>query len=137
MFVTMVAGVYDTETGRVRFANAGHEPPLLRTPERSYHDFPAAAPPLGILPELRFETEEAALDGGEFYLFSDGLTEYRYDRQEALGVVGIIQLIESLAALPLPERVNALLAELDREGWEARDDLTVLAIDDAWVRQND
>ncbi len=137
MFVTMVAGVYDTGTGRVRFANAGHEPPLLRTPERSYHDFPAAAPPLGILPELRFETEEAALDGGEFYLFSDGLTEYRYDRQEALGVVGIIQLIESLAALPLPERINALLAELDREGWEARDDLTVLAIDDAWVRQND
>ena len=27
--------------------------------------------------------------------------------------------------------------ELDQEGWEARDDLTVLAIDDAWVRAHD
>ena len=134
MFVTMVAGVYDGATGRVRFANAGHEPPLLRAPDRSYQDYPAAAPPLGILPELRFETEEAALEGGEFYIFSDGLTEYRYDQQEALGVTGIIQLIESLADLPLAERLSALLAELDQEGWEARDDLTVLAIDDAWVR---
>jgi sigma-B regulation protein RsbU (phosphoserine phosphatase) len=136
MFVTMVAGVYDSATGRVRFANAGHEPPLLRTPERSYHSFPASAPPLGILPELAFETEEVALDGGELYLFTDGLTEYRYGREEALGVEGIVQLIESLAELPLAERVGALLAELDQEGWEARDDLTVLVIDDAWVRSH-
>jgi sigma-B regulation protein RsbU (phosphoserine phosphatase) len=133
MFVTMVAGIYDHETGAVCFANAGHEPPLLRAPDRSYRSFPAEAPPLGILPDLTFETHEIELAGGEFYIFTDGLTEYRYGEQEALGVEGLIQLVESHADLPLAERLNALLAELDHEGWEARDDLTVLAIDDAWV----
>ncbi len=137
MFVTMVAGIYDQETGALWFANAGHEPPLLRAPDRSYRSFPAEAPPLGILPDLTFETHEIELAGGEFYIFTDGLTEYRYGEQEALGVEGLIQLVESHADLPLAERLNALLAELDHEGWEARDDLTVLAIDDAWVGRHD
>ncbi len=137
MFVTMVAGTYERATGSVRFANAGHEPPLLRAPDRSYQSFPAAEPPLGILPELSFQSHEIALDGGEFYIFSDGLTEYRYGSQEALGVEGLIQLVESLADLPLDQRLRSLLADLDREGWEARDDLTVLAIDDAWVGRDD
>ena len=47
---------------------------------------------------------------------------------------GLVQLVEGLADLPLAERIEGLLAELDHEGWEARDDLTVLGIDDAWVR---
>ncbi|MDH3911223.1 MAG: SpoIIE family protein phosphatase, partial [Rhodospirillales bacterium] len=67
MFVTMVAGIYDHETGALWFANAGHEPPLLRAPDRSYKSFPAEAPPLGILPDLTFETHEIELAGGEFY----------------------------------------------------------------------
>jgi sigma-B regulation protein RsbU (phosphoserine phosphatase) len=137
MFVTMVAGTYERATGSLRFANAGHEPPLLRAPDRSYRSFPAAEPPLGILPELSYQSHEIELDGGELYIFSDGLTEYRYGSQEALGVEGLIQLVESLADLPLDQRLSALLAELDREGWEAQDDLTVLAIDDAWVGRDD
>ena len=32
MFVTMVAGLYDPATGQLRFANAGHLPPLVRRP---------------------------------------------------------------------------------------------------------
>ncbi len=133
MFVTMVAGVYHRSTGRVRFANAGHEPPLLRAPDRSYRSYPASGPPLGIVEDFSLEIEEAELGGGEFYVFTDGLTEYRYEEQEDLGVEGLVQLIESFADLPLEARLGALLAELDREGWEARDDLTLLAIDDGWT----
>ncbi|MHA1568390.1 MAG: PP2C family protein-serine/threonine phosphatase, partial [Alphaproteobacteria bacterium] len=77
MFVTMVAGIYEPWTGRLRFANAGHEPPLLRRADRSYLTFLADAPPLGILPSIQFETNETNLETGEFYVFSDGLTEYR------------------------------------------------------------
>ncbi|MFQ6017996.1 MAG: SpoIIE family protein phosphatase [Kiloniellaceae bacterium] len=137
MFVTMVAGTYDPATGLVRFANAGHEPPLLRQPDRSYQAFPAETPPLGIVPDMEFRTREINLDGGEFYIFSDGLVEFRYGEGEELGVEGLIQLVEGLSELPLPERLRALLAELDRAGWEMRDDLTVLAIDDDWVRRHD
>lgn len=137
MFVTMVAGLYDPANGRVAFANAGHEPPLLRTPDRRYENFAADAPPLGILPDLCLSTREVELGGGEFFVFSDGLTEFRYERGEQLGIDGLIQMIEALSALPLAERMDKLLSELDQEGWSLRDDLTVLAIDDAWVRSDD
>lgn len=137
MFVTMVAGIYDPGTGLVRFANAGHEPPLWRKIDRSYQTFPAEAPPLGIVPDMEFCTTDVELSGGEFYVFSDGLTEFRYGDEEDLGVDGLIQLIEGLATLPLATRLETLLSTLDREGWELRDDLTVLAIDDDRGRSHD
>ena len=137
MFVTMVAGIYDPARGRVVFANAGHEPPLLRTRDHRYESFAAAGPPLGILPDLPVSAREINLDGGEFFIFSDGLTEFRYEQGEYLGVDGLIQMIESLSALPLAERMHKLLNELTQEGWHLRDDLTVLAIDDAWVKPHE
>lgn len=131
MFVTMVAGVYEPSTGLMRLANAGHEPPMVRYPDRSYRTFPADVPPLGILPDLRPATVEAALGGGELYVFSDGLTEFRYSKDEELGVDGLVHLLESMPEKTQRERLTTLLAELDGAGWEARDDLTVLAIDDS------
>lgn len=137
MFVTMVAGTYDPAAGLLRFANAGHEPPLLRKRDRSYRTFPAEAPPLGIIPDMAFWTTEVDLDGGEFYIFSDGLTEFQYGEEEELGVAGLIQMVESLAHLPLAERLRTLLDALDHEGWELSDDLTVLAIGDDRGRADD
>ncbi len=131
MFVTMVAGVYTPATGEIRFANAGHLPPLLRRVDRSYQEFPADAPPLGVLAELDCETQVAQLDGGEFYIFTDGLTEFQHGDSEELGVDGLIQMLESMADRPVEDRLNRILEDLDGDGWTARDDLTVLAIDDA------
>lgn len=136
LFVTMVVGWYSARDGHVRFANAGHEPPLMRRKDRTYQTFPAAAPPLGILVDLDVVGEEIDLAGGEFYVFSDGLTEYRYAGGEQLGVEGLIQLVEIYAAEPPAKRVEAIIQMLDEEaGWDAHDDLTVLAIDDSWVHQ--
>jgi sigma-B regulation protein RsbU (phosphoserine phosphatase) len=134
MFVTMVAGRYSTRNGRVQFANAGHEPPLMRRKDRTYETYPASAPPLGILTENRISDQDVVLDGGEFYVFSDGLTEYRYANGEQLGVDGLIQIVEAQAAAPPAQRLEGLIRMLDEEaGWEARDDLTAIAIDDSWV----
>jgi sigma-B regulation protein RsbU (phosphoserine phosphatase) len=136
MFVTMIAGTYDPATGLLRFANAGHEPPLLRKADHSYQTFPAEAPPLGIVPEMEYWTQEVPLDMGEFYIFSDGLLEFHHASGEELGVDGLIQLVEGLSDLPLTERLRGLVSELDREGWEVRDDLTVLAIDGKWTPES-
>ena len=136
MFVTMVAGVYDSVTGQIRFANAGHEPPLLRLPDRSYQSFQADAPPLGILQDIELETTEVDIGGGEFFIFSDGLTEFTYGENELLGVTGLIQMVEVSSATALAERLEAVLGELESVGWQARDDLTVLTIDGTWIRRH-
>jgi len=130
MFVTMVSGLYDPATGHLRFANAGHIPPLLRRPNQRSVEMPADSPPLGIVPGSKYETEEVDLDGAQFVLCTDGVTEFRFGDEE-LGTQGLDMLIDTARGKPLSQRLNAVVEELQRAGWRSRDDLTLLAIDDA------
>lgn len=139
MFVTMLAGLYEPSTGLLRYANAGHLPPLIKFPDHLYETIMPDAPPLGILRDIHFEDHEINLTGGLFVAFSDGLTEFRYGDEE-LGVDGLNLLLEYAHEGPLRQRLELVLTELDQGGWEAKDDLTLLAIDDraagkAWQRE--
>jgi len=128
MFVTMMAGVYEPESGTARVANAGHEPLLCRTGDGEFSSIPAAAPPLGIVPDSRFPEVEIALQGGALYSFSDGLTEAYTDSGEQLGPEGFKTLIAKLGHLPVDERVEAIITAVG--ALELRDDLTLLAVVD-------
>ncbi len=127
-FVTMVAGIYDLTSGALRFANAGHEPPVLRDQDGAISDFPADAPPLGILPEQVFETLEISIAQGDFYVFSDGLTEHRDGAGGILEAEGVMRIIAQTERLPLDDRLPALFSLLDAMGHDARDDMTMLAV---------
>jgi sigma-B regulation protein RsbU (phosphoserine phosphatase) len=130
MFVTMISGLYEPATGHLRFANAGHLPPLLRRPNQRSIEMPAVSPPLGILPGSKYDTEELDLDGAQFVLCTDGVTEFRFGEEE-LGTHGLDMLIDTARGKPIGQRLNAVVEELQRAGWRARDDLTLLAIDDS------
>lgn len=136
MFITMVAGVYDPSDGSVRIANAGHEPPLFRDRHGTFTAFEAEAPPLGILPldvvgDAGFPETRFHLDGGAFYVFTDGVTEgYLADGSE-LGVAGLKRLMDDNAGLPVAERLTAVTSRIARADATLRDDLTLLVVDDA------
>lgn len=135
MFVTMVGGVFDPGTGRVRLANAGHEPPLHRGRDGRYRALPAEAPPLGILPPAgpddTYPETELWLDGGTLYVFSDGVTEGYVEDGETLGVEGLKRIFDSHPGMPVADRLNAAIARLRQSRRPPRDDLTLLAVSDA------
>jgi sigma-B regulation protein RsbU (phosphoserine phosphatase) len=126
LFVTLAAGVYDPGSGRLRLANAGHEPPLLRGRAGGFRAFPAEAPPLGVLGDSSFPELELDLAGGALYVFSDGLTEACAGSGERLGAAGVERLLERFAGKPLRERIDAVAAELASLG--LRDDATLLGV---------
>ena len=134
MFVTMVAGVYDPTSRTIEFANAGHEPPLLRTQRGEYRAYPADSPPLGIATDVvadgRFPVEQVSLDDGSFYVFTDGITEGRVNSGNMLGVQGFKSLVDDSQELRPMERLGALVEQLDRPGAVLHDDLTILAIEE-------
>jgi sigma-B regulation protein RsbU (phosphoserine phosphatase) len=129
MFVTLAAGVCEPRRGRLRLANAGHEPPLLRAAAGGFTAFPAEAPPLGVLGDAKFPELELDLGGGVLYVFSDGLTEACGLDGRPLGPEGVERLLERFAGLGLRERVDAVAAELGTLG--LRDDATLLGVCDA------
>lgn len=128
MFVTMAAGLLNPNTGRVRLANAGHEPPLLSDPMGGFISYPADSPPLGILDDGFAPGEiDILLGEGALFLFSDGVTESLDENGKPLGAEGVQRLILATAEADPKGRVDAVLDHIAVSG-SAHDDLTLVAI---------
>src|ERR687890_1463243 len=74
MFVTCFYGVLDPSSGRLVYANAGHDLPYVRRGDGDCEELRARGMPLGLMPGMSYEEDETVLDAGEAALFySDGL----------------------------------------------------------------
>jgi predicted ester cyclase len=132
MFVTCFYAILDPESGRLRYANAGHDPPYLR--RRSGADaeeLRARGMPLGLMPGMGYEEREASLGEGDSVLFySDGLVEAHDPRREMFGFPRLGRLVAEHAA-EAGSLVDFLMDELRSftgEGWEQEDDITLVTL---------
>ncbi|WP_272881705.1 fused response regulator/phosphatase [Fundidesulfovibrio soli] len=78
LYFTIFYGVYDMQARVVRFASAGHPPPLLFQADGSVRELRCQSIFIGAMPEARFKQEEVALEGpASLLVFSDGAYELR------------------------------------------------------------
>jgi sigma-B regulation protein RsbU (phosphoserine phosphatase) len=80
LYFTIWYGVYHRSTGTLRYASAGHPPPILvsgRGEQRGVaNSLPGRGFPIGLVPDAMYESEECALAGpARLFLFSDGAYE--------------------------------------------------------------
>src|SRR5918999_4557951 len=84
-FVTCFYGVLDPDSGRLHYANAGHDLPCERHDGR-VEELRARGMPLGLMTGMSYEEKEAFLAAGDNLLFySDGLVEAHDQRGEMFG----------------------------------------------------
>ena len=79
-FATLVYLVFDPDSGTVRFANAGHPPPLVvRGPEGASYLEGGLGPPMGAVgfPDRYLDVTYQLAAGSTLILFTDGLVERR------------------------------------------------------------
>lgn len=132
MFVTVFLGLLDIETGELRYANAGHNPPLLR---RASGEVEAVAdrhgPVAGIMPGEAYGESSLTLAPGDVLLvFTDGVTEAMDVDEQLYGDDRLLALVQSVAessAGSLVDAVNDSVAEF-AAGAEQADDITMLAV---------
>ena len=131
MFVTMVAGVYDPEMRKVRLANAGHLPVIQMDGAKVEKQYPATAPPLGIMPSASFPTEEFQLKKqSTLYLCTDGLTEARLAGGDSrLEWDGLLGLLGKHTSIPPTERLQCIIADARGKKESFEDDITLLLIE--------
>src|SRR5215217_5206076 len=129
MFVTCFYAVLDPESGRLIYANAGHDLPYLRQGNDA-RELSARGMPLGLMPGMSYEEKETMLDAGETALFySDGLVEAHNPQREMFGFPRLKRLLAGT-----PEEgslVDFLMDELRSftgEGWEQEDDITLVTL---------
>jgi serine phosphatase RsbU (regulator of sigma subunit) len=129
MFVTCFYAILEPESGRLLYANAGHDLPYLHRNGEA-EELRARGMPLGIMPGMSYEEGEVSLAEGECVLFhSDGLVEAHNPKGEMFG----FPRLRALVAEHGEERSlgDFLLEELYSfvgEEWEQEDDITLLTL---------
>jgi serine phosphatase RsbU (regulator of sigma subunit)/anti-sigma regulatory factor (Ser/Thr protein kinase) len=129
MFVTCLYGVLDPAAGLLRYANAGHNLPIVGS-GGEVSELRATGMPLGLLPGMGYEEKEATIAAGaSVLLYSDGLTEAHDPQREMFGTPRVRERLAAGAVAD--ELISDLLADLDRfTGSEAEqeDDITLVAL---------
>jgi PAS domain S-box-containing protein len=131
MFITCFYAVLDPETGRLRYANAGHDLPYVRQ-GGDVEELRARGMPLGLMPGMGYEQNELVLEAGNsVFFYSDGLVEAHDPEGEMFGFPRLRRLIAANSVGSGEELVNYLLEELYSfagQGWEQEDDITLTTL---------
>ncbi len=129
MFVTCLYALLDPATGRLQFANAGHDLPFHRSAE-GVHEMRATGMPLGLLPGMGYEEKEITLAPGDtVFFYSDGLAEAHSPVGEMYGFPRVQELLTGCYS-----HADLIACSLDSlhgftgAGWEQEDDVTLVTL---------
>ncbi len=107
-YATAFLGILETATGRLRYTNAGHNPPLVLRAEGTAEELGSTGVPLGLLPQATYRAGETTLGPGDILvLYTDGLVEaadpeaneYGLDRLREVCLCGRAEACTALAGI--------------------------------------
>jgi serine phosphatase RsbU (regulator of sigma subunit) len=129
MFVTCFYAILEPKSGRLLYANAGHDLPYLRRGWGA-EELRARGMPLGLMPGMSYEEKEVMLGAGEAVLFySDGLVEAHDPEGGMFGFPRLRALIaEHAEEGALVDFLMEKLHSFTGEGWEQEDDITLVTL---------
>jgi serine/threonine-protein kinase RsbW len=133
-WATLAIADVDLATGEVRYASAGHPPPLLAEPGgRPRYLWEGRSPPVGLRPGTAERTEGRLTlpPASRLLLYTDGLVERRGESidvslERLLATAGSLRRNGSLEGL-----VDALIDAMRAPSSPSRDDIAVLAVERA------
>jgi sigma-B regulation protein RsbU (phosphoserine phosphatase) len=132
MFVTVFYGVLSLNSGMVEYANAGHNPPIVKQTSRdNLIELTRTSMALGLFNNIEIEDRELFLNPGDWLLlYTDGVTEAFSNQGEMFGKERLFnilmdhQFISSNRLLDLiEESINEFI-----QGTDLSDDMTLAAL---------
>ncbi|SMF81239.1 sigma-B regulation protein RsbU (phosphoserine phosphatase) [Tistlia consotensis] len=132
MFVTMFYGILDRDSGRFDFANAGHNPPLIRRADGSVEWVETASGiALAVMPELVYEEGSLNIAPGDaLLLYTDGVTEANDVAGELYAEARLEATVAASGGCPAHELVERVFTSVQdfASGAPQADDLTCLVL---------
>jgi serine phosphatase RsbU (regulator of sigma subunit) len=132
-FVTLFYGVLDLRSGKLWYANAGHNPPFVirRDRRRGLRLLKRTGTVLGILEGQRWGRRSLTLEEGDLLVaYSDGLTEAMNAQQDEWGEQRLIQATRHHQESPLEELQGQILAQVYdfMDDAPQHDDITLMLV---------
>jgi sigma-B regulation protein RsbU (phosphoserine phosphatase) len=131
MFATVFCAILDISSGEVRFANAGHNPPLMIDPSGIRYLTLKPGFVLGPMEDTVYETERLTMQAGDtLFLYTDGVTEATNFEDELYGEPQLLKALQSGPTEELTDMLHNIRAEVTRHanGAPQSDDVTMVAI---------
>lgn len=129
IFITFFAAIYNYKTQKLRYVNCGHNPPILRTLEKSTL-LENGTTVLGMFDPLPFFTEGTVdiTDVFSIYSYTDGVTETLNEQDEEFGQGRFIELVEACCKNDLSGFNESVISRLNefRGSTPFKDDITLL-----------
>ena len=133
MFVTAWMGILDLTTGNIQFANAGHNPPLLKRADGSFEYLKTRAGfVLAGMEGVRYRSGEITLyPGDRLFLYTDGVPEATNTENKLYGEDRLLTFMNRNATMEATMLLPALKTNIDEFVGEAPqfDDITMLMFD--------
>ena len=132
MFVTAWMGLLNIKTGHVTFANAGHNPPLVKAGMDgfAFHKTRAGFVLAG-MEGIRYRKFEVQLNPGDtIYLYTDGVTEATDAAEKLYGDERLLKLLNEQKSASAREICEYVKADVDAFVGNAEqfDDITMLCL---------
>jgi sigma-B regulation protein RsbU (phosphoserine phosphatase) len=132
LFVTCFYLALETHSGRVTYANGGHNYPLLyEVASGQVRPLRAQGIVLGIIPEPQFEQLETTIEPGDvLLLYTDGVTEAMNPQRELFGDDQLSAVLRANHHRGPQEIINAVLSAVSEfaAGQPQSDDITMVVV---------
>lgn len=132
MFVTFFLGILDLKTGRLTYANAGHNPPVLICSKGGVEVFePAKTIPLGLFEDFDYADASMELSPGDkIFTYTDGVSEAENQEKELFGEERMMAVLQGNRNLPPRECIALMEEAVDAhvKDYPQSDDLTMMSI---------
>ena len=135
MFVTLWLGILNFKEGEIEFANAAHNPPLLKKAGQPAfymdHKKYKRSLMLGAMEETIYHNNRIPFESGDLlFLYTDGVTEATNRSEMLYGEERLQRCVEKNSARPPEELMKAVHEDIDRfvDGAEQFDDITMVVL---------
>lgn len=132
MFVTVFYGILDTETGLVKYTNAGHNPPMVMHADGQVEELPYSEDIiLGVTDDYKFKQKQIQLQQGDtLFSFTDGVTEAFNLEHVQFGEDCLKASLRSLTGQSSEEITKKIYEDVKTHAGEEpqSDDITILTI---------
>ncbi len=131
MFVTLLIGILNIKTGELKYANAGHNPPLIKSGDRTFYQKGLSGPVAGAMEMIQFKELSLNLKKGDLlFFYTDGVTEAMNPQKELYSTERLEKLVASFSGTQPEEIIETVKNDIAVfSGEEPQyDDITMLSL---------
>ena len=132
-FVTVWFGIIEISKGKLSFANAGHDDPIIYTEKKGFELLKTKhGLPIGAMKDSKYENTEITLSKGDkLFLYTDGVIDSVNEKNKRYDIYNLLKVLNKNKNKDPKEIITSVKEDIDNysKGCKQFDDITMLCFE--------